>query len=249
MSSATSVPGRWRRCRAANSVRPMARVGHHQRHTALAHRLAEHRAEHGVLLGGVRADEEDRGSATFHERVAHGDGAVGHGQARDRGGVAQARAMIHVVRAQHLARELSAGGSLVLTPPCWTRAASPAGPARPSVPRARRRTETRCSRVTMRPSTRSRPLVEIDPDEGVGIGIGGKARCGGRGLGPACPVLPHPAHELGVPLGLCRIVVAQEQHLQHRAARLHDARRGRAHHHAGSRLERAGGREVILSLD
>jgi hypothetical protein len=35
-----------------------ARVSHNQFCAALSHRLAQHRAEDGVLFGGVRTDEE-----------------------------------------------------------------------------------------------------------------------------------------------------------------------------------------------
>ena len=38
----------------------LARVGHHELRPAAEHCLADHRPEDGVLLGDVRADEEDR---------------------------------------------------------------------------------------------------------------------------------------------------------------------------------------------
>ena len=85
-----------------------ARVGHHQLEAALEDSLTDACPEHRVLLGGVGPDDQHGlgVAANVIEGVAHGAGAVAHREAGDGRGMAQPRAVIHVVRTDHLAREL-----------------------------------------------------------------------------------------------------------------------------------------------
>ena len=85
-----------------------ARIGDHQLDAALEHRLADARPEHRVLFGGVRADNQDGLGipADVVKGIAHGAGAVAHRQSGHGRGMTKPGAVVDVVRADHLAREL-----------------------------------------------------------------------------------------------------------------------------------------------
>ena len=74
---------------------------------ALAHGLLDVDGADGVRLARVGADDEDRlGVLEVLERVGHGAAAQGLDQAGDRGGVAEPRAVVDVLRAPDGAHEL-----------------------------------------------------------------------------------------------------------------------------------------------
>ena len=88
--------------------RDAPRIGHDERHPALLDRLAQLHAEHRVLLGGVRADDEEalRVLGDILERVRHGPRAEACHQTGDGSAVSEARTMVNIVRLHHLSRQL-----------------------------------------------------------------------------------------------------------------------------------------------
>ncbi len=82
------------------------RVGDHQLRAAL-HRVLDPGRRHRVIRGGIGADEEDElRPFNIPHRVRYRAGADALQQRRHRGGVAQARAVIHVVGAESRAHQL-----------------------------------------------------------------------------------------------------------------------------------------------
>ena len=85
----------------------LARIDDDEFGIILAHGFLKEEADDGVRLGGVAAGD-DEGIQVFHlgDAVAHGAGADGQLQAGHAAGVAEARAVIDVVGAQHGAHPL-----------------------------------------------------------------------------------------------------------------------------------------------
>ena len=84
------------------------RVGDDQRNAPLLDRLAQLHAEHRMLLGGVRADDEETLGALGDvvERVGHGPRAERCPQTGDGGAVSQPRTVVDAVRLHQLAGQL-----------------------------------------------------------------------------------------------------------------------------------------------
>ena len=85
-----------------------ARVSDDQFDAAPAYCPPQHRPEDGMLLGGVRADDEQRLGVIGNivHRVGHCARAVGGGQTGHGAGVTETGAVVYVVRPDNLAGEL-----------------------------------------------------------------------------------------------------------------------------------------------
>ncbi len=107
--SALSVPGLCRQVE-RSEIRQLdaARVCHDQDSPALFYRLPDAHADHRVLLGGVRSDDEDCLclAGDIFNGIGHCARAECGGQTGHSAGVSKTGAVVDVVRPDHLPGEL-----------------------------------------------------------------------------------------------------------------------------------------------